>query len=499
MAVPKTLGIETEYGIVLRGTEDPNPISASSLLINAFLTARSPEAQPRVSWDFEDESPARDARGERPLHALAPEIETHLVNAVLTNGSRYYVDHAHPEYSTPECADARSVVVHDRAGEEILIDSMAAASSMLGENQEIVVYKNNSDGKGNSYGCHENYLMDRSTPFGEIVHHGIAHFITRQIYTGAGKVGTEFPGLDRDEVTYQLTQRADFFEEQVGLETTLKRPIINTRDEPHADARKYRRLHVIAGDANMSEVATYLKVGVTAIILGMVEHGAISRQFLFQDPVLAMQQISNDLSLKQTLTLDDGTRIRAIEVQQALHADAVAFIDSVGTDAVGGEVALDVLERWGQTLDTLARDPMELAGQIDWIAKHRLLEAYRDRHGLEWSDARIAAMDIQYHDMRPGRSLARKLGLERISNDAEVEAAKENPPEDTRAYFRGECLRKWGEHIVAANWDSLVFDVGVEPLRRIPMMEPTRGTRNHVGTVLEECSTPLELLDRLSG
>ena len=162
-------------------------------------------------------------------------------------------------------------------------------------------------------------------------------------------------------------------------------------------------------------------------------------------------------------------------------------------------MALDVLERWGQTLDTLARDPMELAGQIDWIAKHRLLEAYRDRHGLEWSDARIAAMDIQYHDMRPGRSLARKLGLERISNDAEVEAAKENPPEDTRAYFRGECLRKWGEHIVAANWDSLVFDVGVEPLRRIPMMEPTRGTRNHVGTVLEECSTPLELLDRLSG
>ena len=499
MAVPKTIGIETEYGIVLRGTDDPNPISASSLLINAFLAVREPSNQPRVSWDFEDESPANDARGEAPLHALAPAIETHLVNAVLTNGSRYYVDHAHPEYSTPECADARSVVVHDRAGEEILIQSMAAANAVLSDGQEIVVYKNNSDGKGNSYGTHENYLMDRSTPFGQIVHNGIAHLITRQIYTGSGKVGTELPGLNRDEVTFQLTQRADFFEEQVGLETTLKRPIINTRDEPHADARKYRRLHVIAGDANMSEVATYLKVGVTAIILGMIEHGAISRTFMFQDPVRAMQQISHDLTLKRPLELDDGTKVSAIDVQQSLHADAVCFIEKHGTEAVGGEVALDVLERWGTTLDTLARDPLELANTLDWVAKYRLLEAYRDRHGLRWDDARISAMDIQFHDMRPGRSLARKLGFERISTDEQVHVATTDPPENTRAYFRGECLRKWGDHIVAANWDSLVFDVGVEPLRRIPMMEPTRGTRQHVGTVLEECNTPLELLERLDG
>lgn len=499
MAVPKTLGIETEYGIVLRGTDDPNPIAASSLLINAFLTVREPRSQPRVSWDFEDESPARDARGETPLHALAPEIETHLVNAVLTNGSRYYVDHAHPEYSTPECADARSVTVHDRAGEEILIESMNAASSLLSDGQEIVVYKNNSDGKGNSYGTHENYLMDRATPFGHIVHHGIAHLITRQIYTGSGKVGTELPGLNRDEVSFQLTQRADFFEEQVGLETTLKRPIINTRDEPHADARKYRRLHVIAGDANMSEVATYLKVGVTAIVLGMVEHDCISRTFTFADPVRAMQQISHDLTLKQPLELEDGTKIRASEVQQALFDDAQKFIETHGTESIGGPIALDVMERWGHTLDALNRDPMDLATTVDWVAKYRLLEAYRDRHGLEWDDARLAAMDIQYTDMRPGRSLARKLGLERISTDDEVMAATTDPPIDTRAYFRGECLRKWGDHIVAANWDSLVFDVGIDPLRRIPMMEPTRGTRDHVGTVLEECDTPLELLERLNG
>ncbi len=498
MGIPKTLGIETEYGIVLRGTDEPNPISASSMLINAYLTVKNPQSAPRVSWDFEDESPARDARGETPLYALAPEIETHLVNAVLTNGARYYVDHAHPEYSTPECGTAYSVLVHDRAGEEILIESMRAVDSMLPEHQSIVVYKNNSDGKGNSYGTHENYLMDRSTPFGQIVKHGIAHFITRQIYTGAGKVGTELPGMNRDEVTFQLTQRADFFEEQVGLETTLKRPIINTRDEPHADARKYRRLHVIAGDANMAEVSTYLKVGTTAIVLGMVEDGAISRSWTFADPVRAMQQISWDLSLKQPLDLEDGTRVRAIDVQEALAEDAQRYIETHGTEHVGGESAIDVLARWQSTLDALRRDPIELATSLDWVAKYQLLEAYRNRHDLDWDDARLAAMDIQYHDVRPERSLARRLPLERITDPTDVKSAVDNPPEETRAYFRGECLRKWGDQIVAANWDSIVFDVGVDPLRRIPMMEPTRGSRNHVGTVLEECDTPLELVERLN-
>ena len=498
MGVPKTLGIETEYGIVLRGVEEPNPISASSMLINSFLTVRSPESAPRVSWDFEDESPARDARGSTPLHALAPEIETHLVNAVLTNGSRYYVDHAHPEYSTPECADARSVVVHDRAGEEILVESMAAAASMLPDDQEIVVYKNNSDGKGNSYGCHENYLMDRSTPFGQIVSHGTAHLITRQIFTGAGKVGTELPGLNRDEVPFQITQRADFFEEPVGLETTLKRPIINTRDEPHADARKYRRLHVIAGDANMSEIATYLKVGSTAIVLAMVEHEEISDEWAFADPVRAMHEVSIDLSLDKPLELKDGRTVRAIEVQEALVADAHRFIERHGTEEIGGDVALDVLARWEATLAGLRRDWTELSSTLDWVAKHQLLDAYRDRHDLSWSDARLLAMDIQYHDMRPERSLARRLGLETLAPDDEVRSAMTDPPEETRAYFRGECLRKWGQHIVAANWDSIVFDVGVDPLRRVPMMEPTRGTRQHVGAVLEECATPLELVERLN-
>ena len=245
--------------------------------------------------------------------------------------------------------------------------------------------------------------------------------------------------MNRDEVTFQLTQRADFFEEQVGLETTLKRPIINTRDEPHADIRKYRRLHVINGDANMAELATFLKVGVTAIVLGMVESDAISRQWIFADPVRAMQEVSLDLSLAKTLPLESGERVRARDVQDALWEDAKRFIDKEGTDAVGGEVAHLVMDRWRQVLDGLAADPMSLATSLDWVAKYQLLDAYRTRHNLAWDDARLYAMDIQYHDMRPERSLARRLPLETLAEPSLVTAAITDPPEETRAYFRG-CL-----------------------------------------------------------
>ena len=499
MAVPKTIGVETEYGIVHKGREDPNPISASSILINAYVGSAARPIESRVQWDFEDESPGRDARGDTDIGALPPTIETHLVNAVLTNGARYYVDHAHPEYSTPECTGARSVLVHDRAGELILIESMAAANALLPPQEELVVYKNNSDGKGNSYGFHENYLMDRTTPFGEIVKHGTAHLVTRQIFTGAGKVGTEMPGRSRNEIDFQITQRADFFEEPVGLETTLKRPIINTRDEPHADARKYRRLHVIAGDANMAEVSTYLKVGTTAIVLGMVELGALSRSFVFADPVRAMQQVSFDLTLQRPLDLQDGSRITAIDIQRALIADARRCLDHHGPDNLGGVDAFDVVDRWHATVEQLAVDPSKLVGVLDWVTKHALLDAYRERHDLAWSDPRLMAMDLQYHDLRPSKSLVARLGLERLTTDAEIQAAVTAPPTDTRAYFRGECLRRWGNEIVAANWDSVVFDVGAEQLRRVPMLEPTKGTLSHVGTVLDESDTALELLDRLMG
>jgi proteasome accessory factor A len=502
VAIPKICGIETEYGILVRGAAESNPISASSMLINAYLSSldaeRGVHRTQRVGWDFEDESPGNDARGEALLLSLAPEVETHLVNAVLTNGARYYVDHAHPEYSCPEAPDARTALVCDRAGEEILLRSMEAARPLLPDGQEIVVYKNNSDGKGNSYGCHENFLVDRAVPFGRIVAHLTAHLVTRQVFTGAGKVGSEAPGMRTDEVPFQLTQRADFFEEEVGLETTLKRPIINTRDEPHADAQKYRRLHVITGDANLAEVATFLKLGTTALVLAMIEDDTLGEPLALARPVAAMHQVSWDLSLSQPLELADGSRCTAVEVQWRLLEAARRHAASRGLEALGPEeVGREVLSRWEAVLAGLESDPMRLASQLDWVAKYRVLQAYRERHGLDWSDPRLAAMDLQYHDLRPATSLARRVGLERLTDDAEVARSVTEPPAGTRAYFRGTCLSRFSADIVAANWDSIVFDTGDASLRRVPMLEPGRGTESHVGALLREATSAADLLERL--
>ena len=309
MAVPKICGIETEYGIIVRGAPDWNPVSASSLLINAYVSTGVGSLDDHtgpIAWDFIDEMPGADARDLfSPEFAMPPEIETHLVNTVLTNGARYYVDHAHPEISTPEVTSARDVVVFDRAAEEIVRDSMAAANKMLPGDAEVVIYKDNTDRKGNAYGTHENYLLERQTPFGRIIDVATTHFVTRQIFTGAGKVGCELPGFGGD-VPFQLTQRADHFEEEVGLETTLKRPIVNTRDEPHADSKKYRRLHVIVGDANLSETATFLKVGTSQFVFAMLEDGVLDDLAIIDDPVPAMWAVSHDLTLSKPLELADG-------------------------------------------------------------------------------------------------------------------------------------------------------------------------------------------------
>ena len=493
MAIRKVCGIETEYGIVLRGVGESNPVTASSLLINAYVA----QQQRKVEWDFEDESPGRDARGFAREGAMAPEVETHLVNAVLTNGARYYVDHAHPEFSTPECADARECVRYDKAGERILARSMQAALQVLPPGQGIVVYKNNSDRKGNSYGTHENYLMDRAVPFGRIVQHVMPHFISRQIYTGAGKVGSEVLTGDA-QIPFQLTQRADFFEEEVGLETTLKRPIVNTRDEPHADAQKYRRLHVIVGDANMAEVATYLKVGVTATVLAMIEDDYFGDMDLtLATPVQSMRKVSYDMSLSTPLELADGRSMTALEMQWELLDLAKKYAEDRGLDAVDDEVGRDVLDRWESTLSSLEVDPMSLVRQLDWVAKYQLIDAYRERHSLGWDDPKLAAMDLQYHDVRPAKSLFARLDTEHVVESAAIDDAITEPPADTRAYFRGKCLQRWAGSIAAANWDSLVFDLGSDPLRRVPMMEPLRGTAAHVDTLLKGCATPAELLTAL--
>ncbi len=494
MALPKIVGIETEYGVVLRGSPDPNHVLASSLLINGFVDQR------KIGWDFDDEHPSHDARGFARDGAQPPEIETHLVNAVLTNGARYYVDHAHPEYSSPECSDALQCTLYDKAGERILARSMLAARSALPVGQEIVTYKNNSDGKGNSYGCHENYLVDRTVAFGSLVRNLIPWFVSRQIVCGAGKVGWE-NGAERCD--FQVSQRADFFEEEVGLETTLKRPIVNTRDEPHADPQKYRRLHVIVGDANLCEISTFLKVGTTAIVLNMIEDNFIDRDLGLSHPVPSIRAVSHDPTLTTVLGLTDGSSATALELQWEFFGLARKYADERGLEASGGEeVGEAVLTQWERVLTALETDPMQLDGVLDWVTKYSLLRGYRERDGLEWSDAKLALLDLQYHDVRPEKSIYERLvkagKIERLLHERDVVAAMVDPPPTTRAYFRGRLLELWPDSVVAANWDSVILDVGSDPLRRIPMMEPTRGTKIHTEELFRECSTPRQLVERLS-
>jgi Pup amidohydrolase len=494
MAIPKVMGIETEYGIITRGVEDHNPILASSVLINSF---GSPRLR-KVRWDYEEESPLRDARGfERP--SLEPlEDEGGLVSVILDNGARYYVDHAHPEYSTPECTNARDLVIHDKAGERVLAESIRASWRVMQPNQSIVVYKNNSDGKGNSYGCHENYLMSRSTPFPMIVRYLTPFLVTRQIFTGSGKVGSE--GINaRHNVAFQLSQRADFFEVEVGLETTFKRPIINTRDEPHADPEKYRRLHVIIGDANMSEVATFLKVGTTALILKMIEDDFISADLSLAEPVAALKAISADPTCRAAVALSEGRTVRAVDLQWEFLDWARKYLAEREIDPVTAEV----MSRWEQVLAAIETDPMVADRQLDWVAKLRLIEAYRDRRGLSWDDSKLALVDLQYHDVRMDRSLYYKLleqgQMERLVSEEEILRAVSEPPADTRAWFRGQALRRFSASIATASWDAIVFDVGRHALQKIPMLEPLRGTKRMTEALFSACETAEDLLDLIQG
>jgi proteasome accessory factor PafA2 len=491
VAIPKICGIETEYGISVRDPVDFNPILTSSLLINAY-------AQPafkRVKWDYEEENPLRDARGfERPAPESPMEEESGLVNVILPNGARYYVDHAHPEYSSPECSNPRDAVIWDKAGERILEGSIAAAQVIAPEGEKVFVYKNNSDGKGNSYGCHENYLVDRETPFPQLVRHLIPFFVTRQIFTGAGKVGAE---NSTEDVDFQISQRADFFEVEVGLETTFKRPIINTRDEPHADPERYRRLHVIVGDANMSEISTYLKVGTTAVVLKMIEDDFILDDFALSEPVKAIRAVSHDPTCRQTVAMAEGRTITAVDLQWEYLKLAKKYAQEYEMD----DDTADVLERWEGVLEGLEGDPMALKEQLDWVAKLSVLEAYRERDGLDWTHPKMQLIDLQYHDVNRPKSLYWKLvssrKMQRLVSDKEIEHAVDNPPTDTRAYFRGECLRRFSPKIVAASWDALIFDTGDEPLRKVPTLEPTRGTKEHVKGLLEDSPDATSLIANL--
>ena len=492
MAIAKVMGTEVEYGITVKGDPDFDPISSCVLLVNAYREDHAGE----ILWDYDQENPLADARGfQVDGEKYTPNQQENIArNKTLVNGARYYVDHAHPEYSCPEVTNVRDLVIHEKAGERILELSRREANALLPEGTQMLIYKNNSDRKGNSYGSHENYLMDRRTSFKLIAEHLMPFFATRQIYCGSGKVGVE----NRSHpVDYQISQRADFFETEVALDTMVKRPIINTRDEPHADREKYRRLHVIVGDANLSEYTIYLRNGATAIVLSMIEDGAISKNLSLRDPVRAMKETSHDPTCKKTVQLDDGRRITAAELQAEYLEMALAYLSSRSPDPI----TKDVMAKWEHAISCLQRDPMELSEQIDWVMKKAMIERFMERKSLDWQSSQVEMLDLQYHDLRPDKGLyyllERQGRAERIVTDEEISAAVHEPPSDTRAYFRGKCLKKYGDSVFGVNWDSISFGVDGEPIKRILMAEPLKGTKEHVGELLAESPTAADLVKKL--
>lgn len=493
MPTPKILGTETEYGIIGRNDPDFDPISRALLLINNYQN----DGQTPFLWDDAQEASRWDpeALGLDEFYDIPDAPDPLSINKILTNGARYYLDHAHPEYSSPECATILDVVRYEKAGDRILDRSRSAAEQTFSGGQQILIYKNNSDHKGNSYGYHENYLLDRNTPFNQIVEQFTTFLVTRQIFCGSGKVGAE---NGTDPVPYQISQRADFLETEVGLDTMVKRPLINTRDEPHANRDKYRRLHVIVGDANMSEYTLYLRVGATALVLGMIEDQFIPRPLILRSPVHAVKAISRDLTCRQPVELEDGRTISPIDLQWEYWALAQRYC----TTFLSEPWALDVLQKWEHVLRCLEQDPLLLARQIDWVIKWQLLTSYIGRHGEPWDSPRIVMLDLQYHDIRPDKGLyyvlERSGRVERITTDPEIEAAVEDPPGDTRAYLRGMCLKKFRSQVFSVNWDSLVFNLEDGPVKRIALEDPLQGTKAHVAEAIQAATTAAEFVATLS-
>jgi proteasome accessory factor PafA2 len=488
----RVLGTETEFGIASRSADAADPVTNSLHLIGHYPSLLSPQAV----WDYENENPLLDARGfevegdrERP----GPEYNR-LLNKLLSNGGRLYVDGAHPEYSTPECTNPREAVAYERAGEMVLADCLRAMARTRAGGQ-FLLYKNNTDGKGNSYGYHENYLLSRSVPFERIVQVLVPFLVTRQVFAGAGKVGAENQTPPAD---YQISQRADFFECLVDLNTMVKRPLINTRDEPHADPAKYRRLHVIVGDVNMAELSTYLKLGTAAIMVEMLEGQAKFPQLELQDAVRAIKEVSRDLGMRGTLKLSDGRAQTAIGIQQAYLKAAMDYYACHELT----QITKDILVRWEEVLEKLEQDPLLLVRELDWVAKREMIQSYMERKGCGWNDPRVLMLDLQYHDVRPEKglyyTLERGNRIDRLLSDAEIAQAVKTPPTGTRAYFRGNCLRRFPGQVYAASWTSVLFDVENTAIKRIPLMEPLRGTESLTRELLEGSDSAQSLLAKLT-
>ncbi len=469
----RTLGIETEYGITVDGVDSVDVVAESIALVRAYTEVVPPARDTEMKWDYSLEDPHLDARGFRVEELMQDfdeakyfvqdlnrrlsfqEIKSDLV---LSNGARFYNDHAHPEYSTPECKSLRDIIAQDKAGERIIEECVRRRNLQLAGRGVVKVFKNNTDFIGHSYGTHDNYLMDRRVPF-ETVIRGLTPFlVTRQLIAGAGKVGIETEE-DANPGKFQISQRSDFFSVLVSIDTMNRRPIINTRDEPHANSEKYRRMHVIIGDANMSEVAGALKLGTTSLVLDLLEEDACPMNIELADPIAALKSLSRDPTLRTPVVLTGGRTISPIDLQREYLAAAEKRLRGHGADVDW------VLATWRQVLDDLERDVWSCRDRLDWVAKWWLLTTFVEAEGVKWDDPWLQSLDLEYHNVRRDEGLFAELvregTVQRFVTDEQIRQAIRQPPPDTRAYFRGRCVEKFAKQMTSVQWDELAF--GVEP------------------------------------
>src|SRR5437660_184051 len=469
----RVFGLETEYGITLSGAESVDVVAESIELVRRYT-----EHGALMKWDYELEDPHLDARGFRARELMQDTDESAYYeidknrplsfeeiksDLVLSNGARFYNDHAHPEYSTPECTTIRQIVTQDKAGERILAECARRRNLKLPPGQEVRLYKNNTDFFGHSYGCHDNYLMQRDVPWDRIVSAILPFLITRQIFAGAGKMGVEGESSSGQPGLYQISSRADFFSVVVSIDTMNRRPLINTRDEPHVDASRYRRFHVILGDSNMSEWATALKIGTTALVLDLIERGQAPQLDIAQ-PVDANKSISRDQSYDWIIELKDGRKISAIEVQR-IYLRAASKLEGESAD----EDRQWILQEWENVLNDLERDVMTTRDRVDWAGKKFLLDALQAEDKLSWSDPWLQSIDLEYHNLDLDRGLyyelLRKGLIRRVTNEDEIKGAIFNPPETTRAFFRGRAVARFNDQISSIQWDEIVFTNGAQSCR----------------------------------
>ncbi len=447
-------GLETEYGIHVDGKGPAEMVAEARAVVRAW---RGKSAGP---WDYASETPRLDLRGfevdrlnrDRADQRWDKDSEHYesqseeRADRVLTNGARFYNDHGHPEYATPECRSLYDLVAHDKAGERIVWESAIAHSE---SGSPVSIYKNNTDFHGASYGCHESYLIPRDIPYEDLRRALVPFLVTRQLYAGAGKVGVEPSG--RSETVFQLSQRADFITEEASIDTLSRRPVFNTRDEPHADPEWYRRLHVVSGDANMNERATALKVGASSAVLRMVAKGWRS-ELVIRQPAKAMQSISRDPECRWIVELEGNRTMAAVDIQR-VYAEEAAEMLSREED---GEDIFTALEMWMAALDGLEQNWSAMSHSVDWVAKRRLVEMYRESEGLEWDDPFLRSLDLAYSDLNPETGLFRALEQEgaarSLVSEADIVRAMEYPPSGTRAAVRGALVERFGSEIAALSW-----------------------------------------------